>query len=254
MKRRLSVVVLTLIAGGWCFGQSGRVMTPALAIVPVTAGSWYPEPALQAQASAAKQQAPVIMVQLSKSLDSRKLTAGNAIEAKVTNELRWNGTIIPRGSKVTGHITEASSRAKGDPASALGMVFDRITLKDGTDLPLKANIQAVGPRPGFGSGDTDMQNPAPVSAPGGPGSMGGAIPDPRGLGAPQTNFPPNPAAGTASPPNQGNRQDSGVITEQSTGVVGLPDLQLRQDSILASSGEEVKLAAGSRVLLRVQSQ
>ena len=29
MKRRLSVVVLTLIAGGWCFGQSGRVMTPA---------------------------------------------------------------------------------------------------------------------------------------------------------------------------------------------------------------------------------
>ena len=88
--------------------------------------------------------------------------------------------IIPRGSKVTGHITEASSRAKGDPASALGMVFDRITLKDGTDLPLKANIQAIGPRPGFGSGDTDMQNPAPVSAPGGPGSMGGAIPDPGG--------------------------------------------------------------------------
>jgi hypothetical protein len=57
-------------------------------------------------------------------------------------------------------------------------------------------------------------------------------------------MPPTPA--------QSNRQDS--IAAQSVGVVGLPDLQLGPDSILASSSQEVKLAAGSRLLLRVQSQ
>src|SRR5580658_7218180 len=181
MNGRSSAVVFTLIASGLCFGQSGRLTSTAMAIVPATAGSWFAAPAAQQQAAQATQRpaaASVIMVQLSKSLDSRKLTAGNSIEAKLTTDLRWNGSVIPRGSKVIGHITEASSRAKGDPASALGIVFDRITLKDGTDLPLKANIQAVGPRPGFGPGDSEMQNPAQAPAPGSPGSMGGAMPDP----------------------------------------------------------------------------
>jgi hypothetical protein len=36
--------------------------------------------------------------------------------------------------------------------------------------------------------------------------------------------------------------------------VGLPDLQLGNGSILASSGKEVKVAAGSQLLLRVQSE
>jgi hypothetical protein len=255
----MSAVAFALIAMGLCSGQSRPSTSTAMprAFRSATAGSSSEDPAVQQKASAADQQAgepSVIMVQLTKSLDSRKLSAGDSIEAKVTSELRWNGTVVPRGSKVMGHISEASSRAKGAPASALGIVFDRIALKDGTDLPLKANIQAVGPRPGYGPGDTEMQNPAPASAPGAPGSMGGANPNPVGLGAPQTSFPPSPSARMPPPPTQGNRQDSGGITEKSTGVVGLPDLQLGQDSILASSGKEVKLEAGSQLLLRVQSQ
>jgi hypothetical protein len=261
MNHRMSAVAFALIAMGLCSGQSRPSTSTAMprAFRSATAGSSSEDPAVQQKASAADQQAgepSVIMVQLTKSLDSRKLSAGDSIEAKVTSELRWNGTVIPRGSKVIGHITESSSRAKGAPESALGIVFDRIALKDGTDLPLKANIQAVGPRPGFGPGETEMENPAPVSAPGAPGSMGGAAPNPVGRGVPQTSFPPNPGARTQPmpTPTQGNRQDSGAITEQSNGVVGLPDLQLGQDSILASSGQEVKLEAGSRLLLRVQSQ
>lgn len=257
MNRHMSAAVFPLIAMGLCFGQSGPTSAAGMPRVLMSLpGSLPVDPVQQPQqASPASQQAgesSVIMVQLTKSLDSRKLTAGNAIEAKVTAELRWNGTVIPRGSKVIGHVTEASSRAKGDPASALGIVFDRIALKDGTDLPLKASIQAVGPRPGFGPEGTEMENPTP----GAPGTMGGANPNPIGRGAPQTSFPPNPPPRTQPmpTPTEGNRQDSGGITEQSTGVVGLPDLQLGQGSILASSAKEVKLEAGSRLLLRVQSQ
>jgi len=248
-------LVFILMASGWCCGQNGSLIASAIpaTFLAASAGASSAD-AAQQTAPPAKQQvaeAPVIMVELTKSLDSRKLTAGDAIEAKVIGDARWNGKVVPRGSKVMGHITEASSRARGDAASALGIVFDRIALKDGTDLPLKADIQAVGPRPGFES--AGMANPAPVSAPGTPGSMGGAYPNPAGLGAPQTNFP-NPSAGMPAPPAQGDRQDSGGITAHSTGVVGLPDLQLGNGSILASSGKEVKVAAGSQLLLRVQSE
>jgi hypothetical protein len=258
MNRCMCGVIFALIGSGLSFGRSGPLMTAAApaCFVSASAGLRFTDPAAQQQTTPPDQQAvkpAVVIVQLSKSLDSRKLTAGNSIEAKVTADLRWNGTVIPRGSKVIGHITEASSRAKGDPASALGMVFDRIALKDGTELPLKANIQAVGPQPGFGLGDAEPQYPHPMAAPGGPGSVGGP-PSPIGVGAPQTTFPPNPSAGAQPTSTQGNRQDSGGITAGSTGVVGLPDLQLQGDSILASGGKEVKLAAGSQLLLRLQSQ
>lgn len=255
MNRRISAVVYSLIASGLCFGQSGSSIAAATptALMLASVGSSSADPAAQQKASPADQPA-VIIVELSKSLDSRKLTAGNAIEAKVATELRWNGTVIPRGSKVMGHVTESSSRAKGDPASALGIVFDRISLKDGTDLPVKVSIQAVGARPGFGPSESGMGNPSQVSAPGAPGSMGGINPNPVGMGVPQTNFPPHPSAGTQPTPTQGSGQDSAGVTAQSTGVVGLPDLQLEQDSVLASSGQEVKLGSGSRFVLRVQSQ
>jgi hypothetical protein len=255
MNRRMSAVVFALIANGLCLGQSGpsRVAAMPAACVALP-GSWSVADASPQKTSPADQkaaEASVIIVRLSKSLDSRKLTAGDSIEAKLTAELRWSGAVIPRGSKVLGHVTEASSRARGDPASALGMVFDRIVLKDGTNLPLKAKIQAVGPRPGFGPPEAEADNSSPIPVPGAPGTMGGP-PNPVGVGGPQTNFPPNPSAGMPPTPAQSNRQDS--IAAQSVGVVGLPDLQLGPDSILASSSQEVKLAAGSRLLLRVQSQ
>jgi hypothetical protein len=89
---------------------------------------WIPC-ARRPQFAATQQASSVMMVQLTKSLDSRKLTAGNSIEAKVGSELRWNGTV--RGSKVMGHVTESSSKAKGAPG--LLWLFLTASLKDGTD-------------------------------------------------------------------------------------------------------------------------
>lgn len=220
-------------------------------------------PVAQQEPSGADQQSAepgVLLIQLTRSLDSRKLRAGDAVEAKVTTELRWGtGTVIPRGSKVIGHVAQASARAKGDAESALGIVFDRIVLKDGQELALKASIQAVGPPPNFGPAAMEMGNPSSMPTPGmptpgAPGPMGGTT-DRTGLGAPPGNFPSNPSAGTQSPPAaQGNRQNSGELTEHSTGVVGMRDLQLGQGSTLSSSGKEVKLGGGSQLVLRVQNQ
>lgn len=56
----------------------------------------------------------VIPVTLSKSLDSKKLKQGDEVFAKTAATLRTHGgTDIPAGSKVIGHVTEATARSKG---------------------------------------------------------------------------------------------------------------------------------------------
>jgi hypothetical protein len=195
----------------------------------------------------------VIPVQLAKSIDSRKVKQGDAIEAKVAAELRTgDGTVIPRGSKVMGHVTEASARAKGDSSSQLGIAFDKISLKDGKQLPLKASIQAVGPPPTVAGQSSDLGNASGTPSQGGSAPMGGGA-TPSGIGSARATFPA-PNSGNEPQSSQPDRAASPELTPQSTGVVGLHDLQLEQGSILASSGKEVKLEAGSEILLRVQNQ
>ena len=40
--------------------------------------------------------------------------------------------MIPRGSKIVGHVTEVKAREKGQAESAVGVVFDHAVLKDGS--------------------------------------------------------------------------------------------------------------------------
>lgn len=212
----------------------------------------------------------MIALELAKSLNSRKLKAGDPVVAKTTAELRTaNGVVIPRGSKVFGHVTEATSRAKGGDQSTLGLSFDRIVSKQGEELPLKATIQAVGPPPNLGPAAMEMGNPSSLPSTGLPAPMGGApapmggAPGPMGgvnnggLGLPPTNFPSGQSAPSASAPSsstQGDGQRPTELTARSHGVVGLRNLQLEPNSVLASRGKEVKLESGSQILLRVQKQ
>jgi len=53
---------------------------------------------------------------------------------------------------VVGHVTAAKARSKGDSEASLGIVFDKIELSGGKDMPIKGMVQAVGPNPSAGSG------------------------------------------------------------------------------------------------------
>ncbi len=289
MNRLMPVAVVSLMAVCLCLGPD-----LSASLVPVVPSAQSAS-AAQQESSAAKRdsaQEGVIAVELAKSLNSRKLKAGDPVVAKTTAELRTaNGMVIPRGSKVLGHVTEATSRANGSAQSTLGISFDKIALKQGKELPLKASIQAVGPPPNMGPAAMGMGNPssmpsggmptpmggapgpmggAPGPMGGAPGPMGGApgpmggAPGPMGgvnpgePGPPPSNFPSsNPSAPSTSAPSsstQGNGEHPSELTARSSGVVGLHNLQLQPNSVLASSGKEVKLESGSQILLRVQSQ
>jgi len=265
-----SLVARRALAGRVCLGLQGGFMYRCSALLvcclfalATMAQSPAQQPAQQpAQAAAspgAAAPAPTIAVELEKSLDSKKLKSGDEVAARTVSPLRdGRGDLIPAGSKVLGHVTEAKARSKGDAESALGIQFDRITVKKGEDIPLKAAIQAVAPPAvipaamGTENGNTSM-GPIAQSGQGTSGSrppMGGTVGmpgsqpvgNPGGYGAPNT------------PPPSRDTQMGPALGPQSTGVVGISKLQLGPDSVLTSSDKNLKLASGTQMILRVQSQ
>src|SRR5690349_13240881 len=93
----------------------------------------------------------LIPAELVKSLDSKKLKEGDPVNAKVSMDLLSGGKIaVPRDSKLVGHVTAATTRGKGESESTLGIIFDRLILKNGQEFQTHALVQAVGPPLGSG--------------------------------------------------------------------------------------------------------
>jgi hypothetical protein len=205
--------------------------------------------------SAAPSGGPVIPVELAKSVDSKKLKQGDEVDAKTAAEMHGaDGTVIPKGSKVVGHVTQSTARSNGNPDSTLAFNFDKIVLKDGKELPLKATIQAVAPPPALaGPGEPDSSHSSGNSGRGGTnaglGSNDGRTPSGQ-LGAPASQLPGQSDA----PRNSGNANAQPELTGQSVGVAGIHGLEMGQDSVLKSTGKNVKLETGTRMILRVQTQ
>jgi hypothetical protein len=157
---------------------------------------------------------------LAASLDSKKKKAGEEVVVKtIGDEHLPDGTVIPRGTKVVGHVTEAKARSGGDPESALGIVFDKVELKDKT-LTISAVIRAVGP---------------PHETQGGGGIDYGGL----------SQTVQHTSAGTNWGATQGLNGDS-------VGVQGIKDLELSSDGVLRSGDKMVKLDYGSQIILKAQ--
>jgi hypothetical protein len=202
----------------------------------------------------------IINAELNGSLDSKKLKPGDAVNAHTANDLKTNDgrIVLPKGTKIIGHVTQASARGAGQPESSLGLLFDKAILKSGQEIPLNAAIQAVGAPP---ASSFDNSTPAgePLggtrpAAPGGGvqsgstasrgGSVNGASSTPNGIG--------DPSVGVA-PPDTGNA-NAGQWDANTRGVVGMRNLSLNaagegQGSIIKSTGKNVKLDGGTRLLL-----
>jgi hypothetical protein len=79
----------------------------------------------------------VILGEMNTGLDSKKAKVGDKFTARTTEALKSSDgrTIMPRGTKMEGHVTQAEARNKGGTASTLGLQFDKAILKDGTEIP-----------------------------------------------------------------------------------------------------------------------
>lgn len=82
--------------------------------------------------------------------------------AEASESTDQNGkSLIPRGTKIEGHVTQASTWGKGDPFSTVGVVFDKAVLKDGVSVQAIALSQSAATvaSANLESGMAPMDNP-----------------------------------------------------------------------------------------------
>jgi len=194
-------------------------------------------------------------------------------------------TVIPKGSKLVGHVTQASARTEGESESALGIVFDKAILKNGQEIPLSAGIQALASaQSGVSAAGSDMDTVGGMGASGagsgiagGRGAVGGVTSAAGGAVGTVTNTAANVggvaggavntaanAGGSlagASKGAVGGLNAAGQLTSNSQGVFGLNGLNLNaaasnatQGSVITSAGKNVHLDSGTRMLLVSQAQ
>jgi hypothetical protein len=274
MKRILSATLLT--AALFCaaaLAQGAPAQTPG-------APAQQPEGQPQAQPPAQPNQAPtstptanqeqtaatpriapgsVIPVQLTKTIDAKKAKPGDEVVAKVTMDMKSNSgeVVVPKDTKVVGHVTEAQARSKEQKESQVGIAFDRAMLK-GSEVSLPMSIQAViaPPSKKTNSGGAPDQGAPPTGGNSAPSPMAGGRSGSAGSQTPPSNPTPNTVPtqstsdsqqGSARPPITGNTQ----------GVVGISNLKLEpapsaaQGSVLSSEKNNVKVESGTMLLLKV---
>ena len=205
----------------------------------------------------------ILSVELSKSLDAKKLKANDKFEVRTALDLLSHGQIvIPRNTKIVGRVTEAKAHTKQSPDSSVGIVFESVVLKDGRGLPLHVAVQAIA-RPlqaplAFPAEDPMSASASATGMPSASQSQRGTV---TGSSAAGTPFP-NPGGypvggGTGLPPDPASTPSSTVspLGPTSKGVVGMKGLSLDSSgpaSVVSSKTDNVHLDSGTQLILRVQ--
>jgi hypothetical protein len=225
------------------------------------------------QANASLPAGSTINAALATSLDSKKVKRGDIVTARTTEATKENGkTVIPRGAKLEGHVTQASARSKGASFSSLGIVFDKAILKHGEEVPLNVAVQAIAPpqsaamvpagpdvemTPADGAGTATASPGRTMAGGGAPGGMASSA------GNTVARVGNTDANNAASGKGAGNGLNAaGQLSPESRGVFGLQGIGLttaptqsqKSAAVITSSGNNVHLDSGTQLLLVTQAQ
>jgi hypothetical protein len=270
-RRGFMARIIHLIAGG-------ALLVSASAVLGQATGQTAAQNRSEQSASLAAGTA--LNAELSHPLDSKQAKPGDAVAAQTTEAVKVDGKIvIPNNTKLVGHVTRASARAKGDAASVLAMQFDRAVLKDGRQMPLQVTLQAMAADQGTPAVSGDDLQPmgnieggaAEAGAVGNRGTVGGVGSTVGGAASgaastvPRTveqNGPVNSTAGAAKRAGQaaGGLSSSGELKPTSRGVYGLNGITLNANAanstdgaLIVAAGKNVHLDSGTRLLLVTQA-
>jgi hypothetical protein len=164
--------------------------------------------------------------------------------------------VIPSGSRVVGHIVELATKGKGSEQSILAIVIDKAILESGREITLQGIIAAVAARPDgslssdptYGmmhSNEPKMVGTGPSAAAARPGEL-----------APSSKVESTATLGAAR--INGEMRKGLLLNAESQGAIGFPGLSLSWRlttppavTVFSSNRKEIKLDAGTQVLLRI---
>ena len=232
------------------------------------------------QSSASLSSGTAMNAALSRPVDAKKNKPGDEVTARTTEATKSEGkVVIPKGSKLVGHVTECKQRSKEEKESALGIVFDKAILRNGEEIPLNVTIRALAAAQTAAASSAGGDD---LSAGGGAvgsarASGGGALGGVRSTAGTATGAVTNTAANAggiaggavnstvnaagAARGAVGGLNAAGQLASNSQGVFGLEGLNLNaaasnstQGSLITSSSKNVHLDSGTQLLLVSQAQ
>jgi len=269
-------------AGGQTSVQAGKAQAQGAGSASAASSA----SAQNGQTNASLGSGAAINAELSAPVDSKKAKPGDPVAARTTEPTKSNGkTVIPKGSKLVGHVTQASARAKGDSESALGIVFDKAILKNGQEVPLNVAIQALASAQSAATANAGNDLAAAGGAgtyaggsgrAAGGGALGGVTSAAGGAAGTVTNTAANAGGTTGGALNStahsatntvvpskgagGGLNAAGQLTSSSQGVFGLQGVNLSsattgatQGSLITCTGKNLHLDSGTQLLLVTQA-
>jgi len=203
-----------------------------------------------------------ISAELMSNIDARKVKPGDKVVARVTKNVKQHGrTVVHKGDKLIGHVTNVQASANGKAGSALGVNFDRLVAGHSTtqlNTVLTSILSVPGPNSEGPEPMQPLSMPAPVAAPAGGGggllggvgsSVGSAVgmagSTVGGVGgtlgsATQSTLGANSAMDLSTPTRQVHLQ-SQASANQSTGL----------NSVMATRKGNLRLESGTHMQFRV---
>src|SRR2546423_3719304 len=135
MKRLLWVVLRVAVPASLGYAQKSRTNGSTSASNETSASKQGRQVNLASNTALA--------AQLENSLDARHAKVGDRVALRTTEAVKQNGeTIVPKGARLLGHVTEVQQRTKSSGESRIGVAFDRLQ-KGALDTPITASIVSI---------------------------------------------------------------------------------------------------------------
>jgi len=236
---------------------------PATQQNPPSAESTSPNNPAVSPGASAVEMSPVNGELVSK-LDSKTAKTGDSVVVQTKASVKTaDGTEIPKGSKLMGHVVGAQPSGAGEN-SQVALQFDHVELKGGQSVPVHLQIQSIAPSEGAastsgpaataGSPAGGSSNPSTSGANGGrtSGAAQGTAGNPGAVAAGNSG----PVAGTVV-------AKSGNIAISTTSIPGVllannapgqQDPRMAQaSSILLGAKQDIRLDGGTQMVLGVST-
>ena len=195
-------------------------------------------------------------------LDSKTAKSGDNVVVRTETSIKTaDGTEIPKGSKLIGHIIAVQPSGAGTN-SQVALQFDHVELKGGQSVAVHSQIQSISPPGGAASGGDSAAASGPAAAGSSNRSMSGPTTGSRASAAPQTpNSDPAaaPAAGNAAPAAGTVVAKNGNIAISTTSIPGVllannapgeQDPRMAQaSSILLGAKKDIQLDGGTQMVV-----
>jgi hypothetical protein len=197
-------------------------------------------------------------------LDSKTAKTGDNVVIQTKTAIKTaDGTEIPKGSKLVGHVIAAQPSGQGTN-SQVALQFDTIQLKTGQNLAVHTQIQSIGSaQTGASAGGSAPSGGSPASGSSPSASGGGSKPSSASGGAPQgAGAEPGPAGASNGGPAPGTVvAKNGNIAISTTSIPGVllannaPGEQdprmAKASSILLGAKQDIQLDGGTQMVVAV---